>query len=73
MNLREEQVLTSLLDSLEGLNISIHTFEILNNLGQVSLDFFDRAWVNQSANRSHCNHQHMPNAEKVIAHRDVHV
>ena len=43
----EESVLTSLFDSSERLNISIHyMFEILNNLGQVSLNFFNRARVN---------------------------
>ena len=58
MDHRGELVLTSCLDSSEGLNIH-SPVEVFNDLGQVLLGFFDRAVADQSANRSHYNHEHM--------------
>ena len=49
-----KQVLTSLLDSSERLNIHC-TIEVLNHLGQVSLHCFGRPLVGRSADRSRYN------------------
>jgi len=68
MNHCEEEVLTSPLGPSEGLNIHC-TVEVFDNSGQVPLHVFDRAQVDQSANRFRCSHQRMPNVAKAIAYR----
>ena len=72
MDHRRELVLTSCLDSPEGLNIH-RTIEVFNDLGQVLLRFFDRAVADQSANRSRYTHEHIQIIDKAIAYRDVHI
>ena len=72
MNHRGELVLTSCLDSSEGLNIH-RSVEVFNDLGQVLLGFSDRAVADQSARRCRYNREHMQNIDKAIAYRDVHI
>ena len=63
MNSREEEVLTSLLDPSESLNVHC-TIEVFDHLGQFPLHFFDRARVDQSVDRSRWAHQNNRGLER---------
>ena len=55
-------MLTILFGQAERLNVHC-TIEVLNDLGQLSIHFFDLLWVGRPTNRPRCDHQYLPNPE----------